>query len=84
MGSVVTAQIDNRHNGDLVQREAAEGKRSLFDYVDGIVERVAATAAATAPAASTPAAVANVAALAAPVPPAAKQAFKRILRPFRA
>lgn len=47
MGSVVTAQIDNRHNGDLVQREAVEGKRSLFDYVDGIVERVAAAAAAT-------------------------------------
>lgn len=44
----------------------------------------ASAPAAAAPAAGTPAAVANVAALAAPVPPAAKQAFKRVLRPFRA
>ncbi|KAF7514795.1 hypothetical protein G7054_g14995 [Neopestalotiopsis clavispora] len=45
LNSVATAQFSNGHNGELVQRESAEDKRGLFDYVDDIVKRVNAVAA---------------------------------------
>lgn len=40
MSSVVTAQLVEEHNGDLISGPGFEAKRSLYDYVDGIVARV--------------------------------------------